>query len=142
VPPAAAHPSRSNFPRPILIERLGPARTSSDPLGPVWTRSDPFGPAQTRSDPFELARTPSDPLGPARTPLDPHRPILIEQLGPPRTPAAAYQCPSPLALDPLDQRAIPFVADTPWPACQYSPAHTRAPSTVDLILVVGFRSDG
>jgi hypothetical protein len=28
VPPAAAHPSRSDFPCPILIERLGPPRTS------------------------------------------------------------------------------------------------------------------
>jgi hypothetical protein len=50
VPSAAAHPSRSNFPHPILIERLGP----------LWTSSDP-----------------SDPLGPVRTPL---RPILITRL--------------------------------------------------------------
>jgi hypothetical protein len=33
VPFAAAHHSRSDFPRPILIERLGPPRTPSDPLG-------------------------------------------------------------------------------------------------------------
>jgi hypothetical protein len=31
VSPAAAHPSRSDFLRPILIERLGPPRTRSDP---------------------------------------------------------------------------------------------------------------
>jgi hypothetical protein len=61
-PPAAAHPSRSNFPRLILIERLGPLQLSV----------------------------------------------------------------SPLALGPLGQRALPFVADTPCPACQRSPAHTRA----------------
>jgi hypothetical protein len=41
------------FPRPILIERFGPARSPpSDPLGP------PVRPAPTRSDP------PSDPLEP------------------------------------------------------------------------------
>jgi hypothetical protein len=44
--------------RLIQIERLGPA----------WTRSDPLGPARTRSNPL--------------------RPILIERLGPPRTPVA------------------------------------------------------
>jgi hypothetical protein len=38
VPFAAAHHSRSDFPRPILIERFGPARTRSDP---PRTRSDP-----------------------------------------------------------------------------------------------------
>jgi hypothetical protein len=42
VPPAAAHPSRSDFPRPILIERLGPPRTPP-------------------SDLDRTARTPSDP---------------------------------------------------------------------------------
>jgi hypothetical protein len=46
-PPTTAHPSRSDFPRPILIERLGPpqsdldrtSRTPSDPcsrLFPLW----------------------------------------------------------------------------------------------------------
>jgi hypothetical protein len=51
-PPAAAHPSRSDFPRPILIERLEPppsdldrmVRTPSNPCSPLfplwrWTRS-------------------------------------------------------------------------------------------------------
>ena len=33
-PPTAAYPSRSDFPRPILIERFGTLRTPSDPLGP------------------------------------------------------------------------------------------------------------
>jgi hypothetical protein len=36
-PPAAAHHPGLIFPRPILIERLGPPRTPSDPLGPPWT---------------------------------------------------------------------------------------------------------
>jgi hypothetical protein len=36
----------------------------------------------------------------------------------------------------------PFVADTPWPACQCSPTRARVLSTADLILAVGFRSDG
>jgi hypothetical protein len=51
VPFAAAHHSRSDFPRPISIERLGPPRTPSDPLslilierlGPPRTPSDPLG---------------------------------------------------------------------------------------------------
>jgi hypothetical protein len=39
VPPVATHPSRSDFPHLILIERLEPPRTSSDPLGPLLIRS-------------------------------------------------------------------------------------------------------
>jgi hypothetical protein len=41
----------------------------------------------------------------ARTPSDPLRPILIERLGPPRTPAAVC---FPLALGLLGPRALPF----------------------------------
>jgi hypothetical protein len=48
-----------------------------------------------------MARTPSDAPW---TPSDPLRPILIERLGPPRTPAAIH---FPLALGLLGQRAFP-----------------------------------
>jgi hypothetical protein len=41
----------------------------------------------------------------ARTPSDPLRPILIERLGPPRTPAVVR---FPLVLGPLGQRALPL----------------------------------
>jgi hypothetical protein len=64
-PPAAAHPSRSDFPCLILIERLGPPRTPPRPisierLGPPRTPLAvrfPFGagPARsTRSPPLSL----------------------------------------------------------------------------------------
>jgi hypothetical protein len=44
--PAAAHPSRSDFPCPILIERLGPVRTPSDPsLRPILIER--LGPPRT-----------------------------------------------------------------------------------------------
>jgi hypothetical protein len=91
VPFIAAHHSRSDFPHPILIERLGPPRTPSDP------------------PPFDLdrtARTSSDPLGPARIPV-----------------VARF----PLARCPLGQHTLPpTVADTPYPAYQRSPARARA----------------
>jgi hypothetical protein len=50
-PPAAAHPSRSDFPRSILIERLGPPRT------PVAVRfPSSAGPARSvRSPPWSLS---------------------------------------------------------------------------------------
>jgi hypothetical protein len=46
VSPVAAHPSRADFLHPILIERLGPPRTRSDP---------------PPSDLDQMVRTPSDP---------------------------------------------------------------------------------
>jgi hypothetical protein len=95
VPFAAAHHSRFDFSRPILIERLGPPRTPSDPL----------------------------------------RPILIEWLGPPRTPAAVR---FPWRWARSVSAFPPSVADTPWPACQCSPTHARTPSAADLISAVGF----
>jgi hypothetical protein len=43
-PPAAAHPSRSDFPRLILIERLRPLQPSVSPLalGPLGQHALPF----------------------------------------------------------------------------------------------------
>jgi hypothetical protein len=53
VPLAAAHPSRSDFPRPILIERLGPPQIPADPLRPLQTSVSPLalGPLGQRSLP-------------------------------------------------------------------------------------------
>jgi hypothetical protein len=49
-PPAAAHPSRSDFPHPILIERLGPPRTPAAVYFPSGA-----GPAlSARSPPLSL----------------------------------------------------------------------------------------
>jgi hypothetical protein len=56
MPFAAAHHSRSDFSRPILIERLGPPQTPLDPFGPPLSDLDRT--AQTSSDP---TRTRSDP---------------------------------------------------------------------------------
>jgi hypothetical protein len=119
VPFAAAHHSRSDFPRPILIEWLGPLGPPSDASDPLRTHSDPFGPPPSDLD--RTARTSSDPLGPARI----HVAVCF-----------------PLVLGPLGQRVSPPVVDTPWPACQRSPARVRAPSAANLISAVGFRSDG
>jgi hypothetical protein len=57
VSPVAAHPSRSDSPRPILIERLGPPRTPPCPI-----LIERFGPPRT---PVAI-RFPSD-AGPARS---------------------------------------------------------------------------
>jgi hypothetical protein len=91
---------RSDPLRPIQIERPGPrdtasARAPDTPWPTCQCHLQPLGP-------------PSDPLGLVRTPRTPPRPILIERLGPPRAPAAAYQRPSPLALDLLGQCALPL----------------------------------
>jgi hypothetical protein len=91
MPFTAAHHSRSDFPRPILIERLGPPRTRLDP---------------------------SDPLG---LPSNPLRSILIERFGPPWTPAVACQRPSPLALNPLGQRSSPLSLTLPGPPVSARP---------------------
>jgi hypothetical protein len=74
------------------------------------------------------------------------RPILIERLGPPpsdldrtvRTSSDPYSRPFPLWRWARSVNALsPAVVDTPCPACQCSPA----PSAIDLISTVGFRSD-
>jgi hypothetical protein len=104
--PASTHPSRSDFPRLILIEQFGPP---SDPSDPLWT---PFGP------PSDLDRT-------SRTPSDPRSHLF------------------PLWRWTRSVSALsPSVADTPYPACQCSPARAHAPSAANLILAIGFRSDG
>jgi hypothetical protein len=74
-------------------------------------------------------------LGPPRTPL---RPILIERLGPLQPSVSLWRWAHSVSA------LSPSVVDTPWPACQCSPAPPppRAPSAVDLIPAVGFRSDG
>jgi hypothetical protein len=66
VPPAAAHPSSSNFPCPILIERLGPPQTPTAVRFPSGA-----GPARTaRSPPLSLTLPvpPIDARSPARAP--------------------------------------------------------------------------
>jgi hypothetical protein len=88
VPFAAAHHSRSNFPRPILIERFRPARTRSDP---PRTRSDPL---HTPRPPVAV-HFPSD----ARPAWSAHSPPLSLTLPVPlvsarpsaRAPSAAHQ---------------------------------------------------
>jgi hypothetical protein len=57
------------------------------------------------------------------------------------TPWPACQCPSPQALGPLGQCALPSVADAPGPLVSARPP-AHAPSAADLISAVGFRSDG
>jgi hypothetical protein len=107
--------------RPIQIEWLGPRDTAS--LTRVWhalarlsappTAAHPSRFVFPPSDLDRTARTPSDPFGP---PSDPLRPILIERPRPQDiasrqralTPWPACQCPSPLALGPLGQCALPL----------------------------------
>jgi hypothetical protein len=107
---------RSDFPRPILIERLRPRV-------PLRARLFP------RSDfprPIFIER-----LRPPRTP----RPILIERLGPPRTPVAVI---FPSGAGPARSARCPPVSLTlPVPPVSARPP-TRAPSTADLISAVGF----
>jgi hypothetical protein len=62
--PATVHPSRSDFPCPILIERLGPPRTPSDP--PAQSRSNGSDPPRTAA----AVRFPSG-AGPARSARSP-----------------------------------------------------------------------
>jgi hypothetical protein len=89
--PTAAHPSRSDFPHPILIERLGPPRTP--------------------------------------------RLILIERLGPPRNPAAVR---FPSGAGPTRAaRSPPLSLTLPVPPVN-ARAPARAPSAADLISAVGF----
>jgi hypothetical protein len=63
-PPAAAHPSRSDFPRPILIERLRPPRPILiERLGPPRTPAavcfpSGAGPARSAHSPPSVADTP------------------------------------------------------------------------------------
>jgi hypothetical protein len=79
---------------------------------------------------------------PSKTGCDrtPPRPILFERLGPPRTPIAvcfpssAWPARSAHSLPPLS-----LTLPVP-PVSARLPA--RAPSDADLILAVGFRSDG
>jgi hypothetical protein len=112
---------RSDPLRPIQIERLRPwvllrarapdalARLSAPPV------------AAHPSQPNFLCPILIERLRPPRTPL---HPILIERFGPPRTPAAVR---FPLWRWACSVNALsPSVADTPCPACQRSPARTRA----------------
>jgi hypothetical protein len=76
-PPAAAHPSRSDFPCPILIERLGPPRTPPSDLDrTAWTPAavrfpSSVGPAWSARSPPLLVTLPVPPVSarpPARAP--------------------------------------------------------------------------
>jgi hypothetical protein len=76
-PPAAAHPSQSDFPRPILIERLGPpsvrswSNGSDPPRTPVAVRfPSSAGPARSVRFPH-LSLTLPVPLVSARPPARP-----------------------------------------------------------------------
>jgi hypothetical protein len=107
---------RSNFPRPILIERLGPR---------VPLRARLF-PQSDFPRPILIER-----LGPPRTP----RPILIERLGTPQTPAAVR---FPSGAGPARSAHSPplsLILIVP-PVSARPPA--RAPSAADLISAVGF----
>jgi hypothetical protein len=75
-PPTAAHPSQSDFPRPILIERLEPPRTSSGPLGPPR--------------PILIER-----LGPPRTPAAVHFPSGAGPARSTRSPPLSLTLPVP-----------------------------------------------
>jgi hypothetical protein len=101
------------------VERSGAARSRlfprSDPLrSSQIERLRPRVPLHARAL-DALARLSAPPVAAHPSRSDFPRPILIERLGPPRTPVVVC---FPLALGPLGQRALsPSIADTPCPAC-------------------------
>jgi hypothetical protein len=108
-------------------ERSGAARSRlfprSDPLRPIMiARPGPWVLVCARA-PDTLSRLSASPTTAHPSRSDFPRPILIERLGPPRTPATVY---FPSCAGPARSALSPSVADTPCPAYQRSSARARA----------------
>jgi hypothetical protein len=128
--PAAAHPSRSDFPRPILITRPGPRDTASRTRALARLSAPPVAAHPPGLVPSVRFR--SNGLD-RRIPLRARAPW---RPGPPISAQTPWRWPRSVSA------LSPSVADTPSPACQRSLARARAPSAADLISAIDFRSDG